>query len=48
MCERELKEINTKNSGYYYLIDINNINDIDLENVNLDEQPCKDIFIYHI
>ena len=39
MDDRELKEINNKNHKYYCLNDVNNINDVDLENVILDDQP---------
>ena len=42
----KLKKINIKNHTYYYFVDINNINDLDLDNVLLNEKSCKTFLIY--
>ena len=44
----KLKEINIKNYTYYFYDNIINIKNLDPNNINIDEKPNKNIFIYYI
>ena len=43
-----VKEIDINNRAYYFFNDIINIKYFDLNNIKIDEKPCKNILIYYI
>ena len=44
----KVKHISRKNRTYYFFSDIINIKNFDINNIELDEKPYKDILIYYI
>ena len=44
----EVKDIDIKNHTYYFLNDIINIENFDLNNIKIDEKSYKNILIYYI
>ena len=45
---KKVNDINIKNRTYYFFIDIINIENFDPNNIEIDEKPYKNIFIYYI
>ena len=44
----KVKDIDIKNSTYYFFDDIINMKNFDLNNIKIDEKSYKDILIYYI
>ena len=44
---KKVNDINIKNRTYYFFIDIINIENFDPNNIEIDEKPYKNIFIYY-